>query len=152
LLLRPSFLPANQKTRRESRKKAPDFSSMIEVHLDPTATIEFISFDPIGVLVDQKAREAGDGLFIREQRVFGWSPVGKLYQLTIVANVHIEIEFVKADFGLGISFHKTQDCRGLDKFIQRSRRSHDYVPSRSPDTALGLHELENFLRAADTGI
>src|SRR5262249_53349997 len=90
----------NQKTRRESRKKAPDFSSMIEVHLDPTATIEFISFDPIGVLVDQKAREAGDGLFIGEQRVFGWSPVGKLYQLTIVANVHIEIEFVKADFGL----------------------------------------------------
>ena len=105
---------------------------MIEMHLDPTPAIDHFSFDSIGVLANQKAGEAGDGLVIGEKGVFGRPPAGKFHQLAIVANVHIEIEFVKTDFGLGLSFHETQAGGGLDKLIEGGRRAHDHVPARSP--------------------
>jgi hypothetical protein len=124
---------------------------MIKVHLDPTPAIGRLSFNSIGVLADQKAGEAGDGLFIGEKRVFGRSPARKFHRLAIVSNVYIEIEFIETDFGLDLAVHETQAGGGLEKLIQGSRRSHDHVPARSPNASLSLHEFKNFLQAIDAG-
>lgn len=124
---------------------------MIEVKLDSATAIHYFRPHSIGVLANQKAGESDDGLFIGEKCVFGRPPTGKFHEVAIVANVQIQIEFIKTDFGLGISFYEIQAGGGLDKLIESGRRSHDHVPARSPNAPLSLHEFKNFLRTIDTG-
>src|SRR5262245_30154790 len=99
------------KTTASSREpwRSPHSSSwlVIEMKMDSAATIHDFRRHSLGVLANQKARESDDGLFIGEKRVFGRPPTGKFHELAIVVNVHVEIEFVETDLGLGLAFNET---------------------------------------------
>ena len=124
---------------------------MIEMKLNPAATIDTVRLDPIDIIPYQKSREFSHSRLVTQQICLGRTLLGKFHKRAIVANIHIEIEFVKTDFGLGLSLYETQAGGGLDKLVQDGRRAHDHIPARSPKAPLGLHEFKNFLRTVDPG-
>jgi hypothetical protein len=60
----PETSPTAKHKWSSSKKKIIRILSMIEMHLDPAPAIGRLAVDPVRILADQKAGEAGNALFI----------------------------------------------------------------------------------------
>ena len=114
---------------------------MIEMKLNPAATIHTVRLDPVCIVPYQKSRELSYFPLVTQQIRLGRTLLRKFHKNTIITEIDIQVELIEThidDQRPGVPA-ALRYC--VDHLADRPRRMRDDVSAGAPEPALRAHHI-----------